>query len=125
MQHPRARLWLALAAVTTIAWGACRAFEIPKKAGFPATPGYSVWALTMVPWAVVALCMAGWTSESDARSVGVGTVAGVLGAGGQLVLLQVLRTGRAYLVLPIVSLYRVIPGRFWLPVQPWLYRRFA
>ena len=34
-------------------WGAF--IEIPEEAGFPATLGYSVWALTMIPCAIVAL----------------------------------------------------------------------
>ena len=46
------RLWLVFAAVTTLFWGVWGAFiEAPEKAGFPATLGYSVWALTMIPCA--------------------------------------------------------------------------
>ena len=48
--------WLGYALFTTIMWGIWGALtEIPEKAGFPATLGYSVWALTMVPCALVAL----------------------------------------------------------------------
>ena len=40
-----ARPWLFFALVTTLAWGVWGALiELPEKAGFPATLGYSVWA---------------------------------------------------------------------------------
>ena len=34
-------------------WGAL--IEVPEKNGFPATLGYVVWALTMIPAAIIAL----------------------------------------------------------------------
>lgn len=50
------RLWLFYAIITTVFWGVWGAFiEIPEKAGFPATLGYVVWSLTMIPYAIVAL----------------------------------------------------------------------
>jgi drug/metabolite transporter (DMT)-like permease len=103
------RLWLVFAAVTTLFWGVWGAFiEAPEKAGFPATLGYSVWALTMIPCALVALRFAGWKLEYDRRSVLLGSAVGLLGAGGQIILFQALRTAPAYLVFPIVSLYPVL-----------------
>lgn len=103
------RLWLVFAVVTTLFWGVWGAFiEIPEKAGFPATLGYSVWALTMIPCALVALRVAGWKLEHDARSVFLGSTVGLLGAGGQLLLFQALRTGPAYIVFPFISLYPVV-----------------
>jgi drug/metabolite transporter (DMT)-like permease len=103
------RSWLAYAIVTTLFWGVWGAFiEIPEKAGFPATLGYSVWALTMIPCAAAALRLAGWKLERDARSVLLGSTVGLLGAGGQLVLFETLRMGPAYLVFPIISVYPVI-----------------
>ena len=103
------RLWLVFAAVTTLFWGVWGAFiEAPEKAGFPATLGYSVWALTMIPCALVALRFAGWKLECDRRSVLLGSAVGLLGAGGQIILFQALRTAPAYLVFPIVSLYPVL-----------------
>ncbi|WP_199898696.1 hypothetical protein [Prolixibacter bellariivorans] len=49
-------LWLIYAVVTTITWGIWGALiEIPEKAGFPATLGYTMWALTMIPCALIAL----------------------------------------------------------------------
>jgi len=100
MQH-----WLTYALVTTLFWGVWGALiELPEKRGFPATLGYVVWALTMIPCAVVALAIVGWNLETDARSVALGAAAGLLGAGGQLALFETLRRGPAYLVFPIVGL---------------------
>jgi drug/metabolite transporter (DMT)-like permease len=98
-------LWFFYAVVTTLFWGVWGAFmERPEKNGFPGTLGYGVWALTMVPCALVALALIGWAPENDARSVVLGSVAGLLGAGGQLVLFEALRRGPAYLVFPVISL---------------------
>ena len=103
------RRWLAYAIATTVLWGIWGAFiEAPEKAGFPATLGYSVWALTMVPCAVFALRIVGWKLEYDRRSILLGAGIGLLGAGGQLVLFEALRLGPAYLVFPIVSLYPML-----------------
>ena len=104
-----ARLWLAFALVTTLFWGVWGALiELPEKAGFPATLGYAVWALTMIPVSIVVLRLAGWKLEHDPKSIVLGSVVGFLGAGGQLVLFEALRSGPAYLVFPIISLYPVI-----------------
>jgi drug/metabolite transporter (DMT)-like permease len=103
------RLWLLYSVITTLFWGVWGAFiEIPEKAGFPATLGYSVWALTMVPCALVALAIVRFQLERDGRSVFLGSAVGFLGAGGQLVLFEALRIGPAYLVFPIVAMYPVI-----------------
>ena len=101
--------WLTYAVVTTLFWGVWGALiELPEKRGFPATLGYVVWSLTMIPCALVALYFVGWKLETDTRAVVLGTVAGLLGAGGQLALFETLRRGPAYLVFPIVSLSPVI-----------------
>ena len=101
--------WLFYAVVTTLFWGVWGAFiERPEKNGFPATLGYAVWALTMVPCALVALAAIGWAPEHDLRSVLLGSAAGLLGAAGQLVLFDALRRGPAYLVFPVVSLSPVV-----------------
>lgn len=101
----KSKLWLVFAIVTTLFWGVWGALiEIPEKAGFPATLGYCVWALTMIPPALVALKVAGWKLEYDRRSVFLGSAVGFLGAGGQLILFQALRMGPAYIVFPLVSL---------------------
>lgn len=101
--------WLVFAIFTTVSWGIWGAFiEIPEKAGFPATLGYIVWALTMVPCALAALHVAGWRLERDARSLVLGSFVGLLGAGGQLLLFEALRTGPAFIVFPVVALYPVV-----------------
>src|SRR5512142_201622 len=94
---------------TTVSWGIWGAFiEIPEKAGFPATLGYTVWALVMIPPALVALWVIRFKLEYDLRSVALGSAIGLLGAGGQLILFEALRIGPAYLIFPIISMYPVI-----------------
>jgi uncharacterized membrane protein len=103
------RLWLIYALTTTIFWGIWGAFiEIPEKSGFPATLGYVVWSLTMIPCALFALYKINWKLEYDKRSVFLGVTVGTLGAGGQLLLFQALRDGPAYIVFPIISLSPVL-----------------
>lgn len=87
-------------------WGAL--IEIPEKNGFPATLGYIVWALTMIPAALVALVNNKWKLDVDKRSVLLGSLAGLLGASGQLVLFFVLKRAPAYLVFPLLSLTPVV-----------------
>jgi drug/metabolite transporter (DMT)-like permease len=62
----------------------------------------------MIPCALVALASGGWKLERDSRSVLYGLVVGLTGAGGQVLLFQALRTGPAYIVFPIISLYPVV-----------------
>lgn len=101
--------WLVYASVTTVFWGIWGAFiEIPEKAGFPATLGYSVWALTMIPCSLAALYLIDWKLEYDSRSILLGSLAGLLGAGGQLILFQALREGPAYIVFPLISLFPIL-----------------
>jgi drug/metabolite transporter (DMT)-like permease len=103
------KLWLLYALITTISWGVWGAFiEIPEKAGFPATMGYIVWALTMVPCSIVALMVIKWKLETDLRSILLGSTIGFLGAGGQLLLFQALRDGPAYIVFPLILLFPVL-----------------
>lgn len=101
--------WLLYALITTSFWGIWGAFiEIPEKAGFPATLGYTVWALTMIPCSLVALYIIKWRPEKDLKSVIMGLAVGILGAGGQLLLFEALRHGPAYIVFPFISLFPVI-----------------
>jgi len=103
------RPWLIYAIITTTFWGVWGALiEIPEKAGFPATLGYCVWALTMIPPALIALGLVKWKLEFDGRSILLGSIIGFLGAGGQLILFIALKTGPAYLVFPFISLSPVI-----------------
>lgn len=103
------RLWLFYSIITAVFWGVWGAFiEIPEKSGFPATLGYVVWSLTMIPPSVFALYRTGWRLDHDLGSVVRGSVVGLLGAGGQLLLFQALRQGPAYVVFPVISLYPVL-----------------
>lgn len=105
----KTRAWLFYSMAVTILWGVWGAFiEIPEKAGFPATLGYSVWALTMIPVTIIALKLINWKLDHDRRSILLGMSAGLLGCGGQLILFQCLRIGPAYIVFPIISLYPVV-----------------
>ncbi len=100
------RTWLSYAIITTIFWGVWGALiEVPQKAGFPPTLGYIVWALTMIPCAIVALYLVKWKIETDKRSIILGSAVGLLGAGGQLLLFQALKEGPAYIIFPFISLY--------------------
>ncbi len=106
----KSRIWLLYALVTTVFWGVWGALiEMPEKAGFPATLGYIVWALTMIIPAVIALKLINWKVEFDIKSIGFGAIIGFLGAGGQLILFtNALTRGPAYLIFPIISLSPVI-----------------
>ncbi len=87
-------------------WGAL--IELPEKNGFPATLGYVVWALTMIPATGVALLVNKGKLDYDRNSVLYGSLAGILGAVGQLVLFVALKTAPAYIVFPILSLTPVV-----------------
>jgi drug/metabolite transporter (DMT)-like permease len=105
----KTKTWFLYAMTVTVLWGVWGALiEIPEKAGFAATLGYSVWALTMIPVAMIALKLINWKLDRDRRSVLFGLSAGLLGCGGQLILFQSLRIGPAYIVFPIISLYPVV-----------------
>jgi len=105
----KSKHWLTYAIVTTLFWGLWGALiEIPEKAGFPATLGYCVWAITMLIPAYVVLKKINFKIETDKRSIILGSIIGFTGAGGQVILFQALRTGPAYLVFPFISLSPVI-----------------
>lgn len=101
--------WLGYALLTTVFWGIWGALiEIPEKNGFPATLGYTVWAFTMIPPCIFALYKINWKIDFNFTSIVYGSLAGLLGAGGQVILFETLRTGPAYLVFPFVSLSPVV-----------------
>lgn len=101
--------WHIFTLITVSFWGVWGALiEMPEKAGFPATLGYTVWAFTMIPPAIIALKLVKWKLEYNPKSIFLGAVIGFTGAGGQLVLFQALRGGPAYLVFPLISLSPVI-----------------
>lgn len=103
------RTWLLYAVITTVFWGVWGALiEVPQKAGFPPTLGYIVWALTMIPCALVAMYLVNWKIETDKRSIILGSAVGLLGAGGQLILFEALKEGPAYIIFPFISMYPVL-----------------
>ena len=105
----KSKIWLVFALVTTIFWGVWGAFiEITEQAGFPATLGYVVWSLTMIPPALIALKLVDWKIEKDKRSIILGSAIGFLGAGGQLILFHGVSIGPAYIIFPIIALSPVI-----------------
>ncbi|MGB6306419.1 MAG: EamA family transporter [Steroidobacteraceae bacterium] len=101
--------WLMYALVTTGFWGVWGAFaEFPTRHGFPETLVYVVWALTMIPPALYAMRRVGWKVSRDARSVFLGSLIGLTGAGGQMLLFHAVHTGPTYLIFPIIALSPVI-----------------
>ncbi|WP_297814418.1 EamA family transporter [Segetibacter sp.] len=105
----KTRSWMSFVVIHVIfmgAWGAL--IELPEKNGFPATLGYVVWSLTMIPATIVALVINKWKLDYDRRSIIFGCLAGFLGAIGQLVLFFTLKIAPAYIVFPILSLTPVV-----------------
>jgi drug/metabolite transporter (DMT)-like permease len=113
------RRWLAQALAATALWGVWGALiELPEKAGFPATLGYVSWAAVMIPCAAFMLRRGGRGGAgergalaggaSPVAAIVLGSAAGLTGAGGQLALFEALRSGPAYLVFPLISLYPVV-----------------
>lgn len=103
------KLWLLYALITTVTWGVWGAFsEIPEKAGFPSTLVYVVWALTMIPCALVGLKRIKFKLEFNAKSIYLGMIIGLTGAGGQLILFEALKEGPAYIIFPIIALSPVV-----------------
>ena len=103
------RPWLLYALTTTVFWGVWGALiELPGRAGFPSTLVYIMWALTMIPCALIGLAIIKWKLDIDLKSIFYGSVIGLTGAGGQIVLFEALSNGPAYLVFPIISLSPVV-----------------
>ena len=103
------RLWLFYTIFTVGAWGLWGALiNSTAEAGFPETLGYCVWALTMIPPALIALHLVGWKLECNLSAILYGCAAGFLGAGGQLILFKTLRTAPAHLVFPFIALSPVV-----------------
>ncbi|WP_034160782.1 DMT family transporter [Sphingomonas sp. ERG5] len=106
---PTSRAWLINALVTVILWGVWGAFSgLSPQHGFPETLVYCVWALTMIPPALVVLGLAGWKLDTSPRAIGYGLAIGLLGAGGQMVLFYAVARGPAYLIFPIISLSPIV-----------------
>ena len=97
------------ALITTGFWGVWGAFaEFPTHHGFPETLVYVVWALTMIPPALYAMQRIGWKFARDGRSIFLGSLIGLTGAGGQMLLFHAVHTGPTYLIFPLIALSPVI-----------------
>jgi drug/metabolite transporter (DMT)-like permease len=103
------RAWLANALVTVVLWGIWGAFSgLSPQRGFPETLVYCVWALTMIPPALVVLAQSGWKLDRSPRAIGYGLAIGLLGAGGQMLLFYAVARGPAYLIFPVISLSPIV-----------------
>jgi uncharacterized membrane protein len=101
----KSKLWLVFAIITTVFWGVWGAFTgLPTENGFPETLVYCVWAVTMIPPAIIALKLVDWKLNRDKKSILYGCLIGLLGAGGQMVLFHAVTQGPSYLIFPIISL---------------------
>ena len=97
------------ALITTAFWGVWGAFAgLPAEHGFPETLIYVVWAITMIPPALYALARSGWKLPRDPRSVLLGALIGLTGAGGQMLLFHAVHTGPTYLIFPLIALSPVV-----------------
>ena len=103
------RTGLVYALITTLFWGVWGAYAgMPADHGFPETLIYVVWALTMIPPALFALGRSGWKLPVDRRSVLLGALIGLTGAGGQMLLFHAVHTGPTYLIFPLIALSPVV-----------------
>jgi drug/metabolite transporter (DMT)-like permease len=103
------RAWLFYALTTVALWGIWGAFSsVSPERGFPETLVYCVWAVTMIPPALVVLAQNGWRFDREPRAILYGMAVGLLGAGGQLVLFYTITRGPAYFIFPIISLSPII-----------------
>lgn len=106
---PNGRVWLLNAMATVALWGFWGAFSgLSPQHGFPETLVYCVWALTMIPPALIVLASAKWRLDTGRRAISYGLAVGLLGAGGQMVLFYAVTRGPAYLIFPVISLSPVV-----------------
>ncbi len=108
--------WLLYALITMLTWGIWMTFSdptlgdiylgIPKS--FPSEMVYVVWALSMIPPAIFALCNIKWKLDVRPKSVALSMGVGLLGAGGQLVLFLALKYAPSYLVMPMISVAPIV-----------------
>ena len=65
------RGWLANAIVTVVLWGVWGAFAgLSPERGFPETLVYCVWAITMIPPALIVLRQDGWRLDHKPFAIG-------------------------------------------------------
>lgn len=104
------KLWLVFILITIVTWGVWGAFSDTQmdRDNIPETVVYILWALTMIPCAIVALCVNKGKFMHDWKSAVLGCTVGLLGAGGQLILFKALAIGPAYIIFPFISMSPVI-----------------
>ena len=103
------KAWFIYALITTLFWGVWGAFaEFPTRHGFPDTLVYVVWTLTMIPPALYAMQRVGWRVQRNGKSVLLGALIGLTGAGGQMLLFHAVHTGPTYLIFPVIALSPVV-----------------
>ncbi|MEU9216234.1 DMT family transporter [Streptomyces sp. NPDC048376] len=102
------RGWILYASLLVLFWGVWGAFssEPNSRYGYPNEMIYIIWAFTMLIPAYFAI--RGNTFDRRPVAAMYGLIAGLTGAGGQLLLFQALSDGPAYLIFPLVSLSPVI-----------------
>lgn len=98
--------WLLYALVTMVTWGIWGAFS--DQTSLPKTLVYVVWALSMVPCALVALANIKFKLDMRSKPALLSMGVGLLGAGGQLVLFLALDYAPAYLVMPMISVAPIV-----------------
>ena len=98
--------WLLYALVTMIIWGIWGAFS--DQTTLPKTLVYVVWALSMIPCALVALANIKFKLDMRSKPALLSMGVGLLGAGGQLVLFLALDYAPAYLVMPMISVAPIV-----------------
>ncbi len=98
--------WLAYALVTMVTWGIWGAFS--DYPDYPATLTYVVWAISMIPCALVALANIRFKLDVRKKSVLLGLGVGLLGAAGQLLLFEALKYGPAYIIFPMISVAPIV-----------------
>lgn len=102
------RSWMLYATLLVVFWGVWGAFssQPTTRYGYPDEMIYIIWAFTMLIPAYFAL--RGKRFDRRPAAAMWGLLAGLTGAGGQLLLFQALADGPAYLIFPVVSLSPVI-----------------
>ena len=104
------KLWLLFILITIATWGVWGALSdhLMQQYGIPDTVVYILWALTMIPCAIVALIINKGKFLHDGKAALLGCTVGLLGAGGQLVLFKALTLGPSYIIFPFISMSPVI-----------------
>lgn len=100
------RNWLLYALITMVTWGIWGAFS--DYPDYPATLTYVVWAISMIPCALVALANIRFKLDIRRKSVFLGMGVGLLGAAGQLILFEALKYGPAYIIFPMISVAPIV-----------------